>query len=317
MVSEITIQNVQTGQKETFNCSPPFVIEQIDWGQPEITFDSYRVPFQIGETNSGVVVGKRAPYFIGYVVADLSGVQTAGMPVQEYYRIQEEKINEEKKKLNKLFSVYQDVIITCGDYYLKCRPAFPVKYSSLDRENNDVLCMFSVDFISYTPLFYRDEKTVVLSTIKDMFHFPLVLTANKLDEHVVFGEVMKRKSVLIENEGDVPVGCVIEIRAVAGEVQDPRIYNVTKNEYIEFQNVVLSEGDSLIINTNIGEESAVHHVISTSEDRSVVGDIVKGSKFIQIEMGSNYYAYELGSGTETSVEIKVQYTELFFNTEVM
>lgn len=314
MIKQISIQNIETNEVLEFIADkPPFVIDTIDWDMPSVSMDSYRVPFQVGTTLSGVTVGTRKPTVTGYITAGLESEEVLGMTWKEYFEKQEEAIQENKMKLDKLISVYQDVLITVGDYFLNARPTQPPKYSTDMKENNEVICYFSLEFECYNPLFYKGSKLISLAMISGGFHFPLIIPSEK----VIFGEIFRWQSISIENNGDADVGCIIRIKANGGVVKNPKIYNVNTNEFLEFDGVTLDNGDYITITTDIGEENAVKHDISTTTDISVIGNLKPKSKFFQIKQGSNFYAYYVEEEYINNVEISIEYTERYFNVRGM
>ena len=314
MIDKIAIRNIENGEEQEISSdNPVFVLDSIDWDSPSISMESYRVPFQIGQTLSGVTVGTRKPTVTGYVVADMSKIEALGKTWEEFFNEQEQQIEESKRKLDKLISVYQDVVIKAGEYFLDARPTQPPKYSTERKENNEVMCFFTLEFECYNPLFYSQGKQISLAETEGLFHFPLIIPPEK----VVFGRIMKRQSVLIENNGDSKVGCIIVIKAVGGTVENPKIYNVNTNDFISFEDVTLKDGDYITINTEIGEENAVKHSIEDSRDISVIGNITYGSKFLQIEQGASYYAYEVGEAYKNNVDVSIEFTEHYFNIKGM
>ena len=128
---------------------------------------------------------------------------------------------------------------------------------------------------------------------------------------------MRRQSMSIENNGDVNAGCVIKISTNGGSVKDPKVYNVNTGDYIGFENVTLQDGDYITITTDIGEENAIKHIAETAENLSVVGSITQGSKFIQIQQGSSFYAYDVGEEYRNNIEVSVMFTEKYFNVRGM
>lgn len=315
MVSEITVTNIVTGESVRMSAdSDQFVLDYVDWDSPSVSMDSYRVPFQIGESLSGVTVGRRAPTIYGYVVSPIVGQSILGRTWDEYYREQEEGINNNKEILDRIFSVYQDVRIDAGDYHLDARPSSPVRYSATEEQNNEVLCYFAISLDCFRPMFYKDNVYTSLADTQELFHFPMIIPQS---EGVVFGEIMKRQSIVIENVGDVPAGCEITIRASGGVVENPRVYSVTTGEYIEFDGVTLQDGDYIVITTNTGEENAVKHSISDSSEISVVGNMLDGSTFLQIEKGQGLYAYSVNEEQINNIEVLVSFVPEFFNIRGM
>lgn len=305
------INNIVTNESiELSKSGGNYILDSVDWDSPIVTTNTYRVPYQIGESQSGVIVGTRSPVITGYVIADIKEHEYIGMSWDEYYETQERMIEEQKLYLDKFFSIYQDLRIEVNGYYLDARPTKPIAYSSLEIENNEVLCLFVVQLECYNPLFYKDKKNVSLAMTKAMFHFPLVIPKNK---KLIFGEVMRRKSVNIKNDSDIDEGCIIRINATGGTVENPKIYNVNTGEYIGFENVTLNDGDYLTVTTKVGEENAIKHELATGKDESIIGKLIDGSKFLQIQKGESFYAYEVLEQYKNNIEINLEFTEHFFN----
>lgn len=314
LVDGIVIRNaVSNVEQEISSDNSVFVLDSIDWDSPNISMESYRVPFQIGQTLSGVTVGTRKPTVTGYVVADMSKITALGKTWEEFLNEQEQQIEESKLALDKLISVYQDVIIKTGEYSLSARPTQPPKYSTERKENNEIMCLFTLEFECYDPLFYSESKMVDLASITGEFHFPLIIPP----EGVVFGKIMRRQSVLIENAGDSNVGCVITITAVGGQVKNPSVYNVNTGKKIVLEGVTMNDGDTITINTNVGEENVIQHIQSESRDISLIGYVKTGSDYIKIEQGSAYYAYEVDEQYKNNIEVRISYIERYFNIRGM
>lgn len=313
MVSSINVRNVVTGESvDITKTSDMFVLDSIDWDAPAVTMNTYRTPFQVGESLSGVTIGKRFPSLTGYVVSRVEGVSLTGKKWEEYYALQEEEITRNKRVLDKIFNVNEDVIITANGYMLNARPSTPVKYSSYEQENNEVMCYFTVSFECFEPMFYRDSVTVDLASVSEAFEFPFEIPA----EGIIFGEIMRRQSVTIENDGDIDVGCEIIVRASGGVVEDPKIYDVYSGEFIEFSGVSLSDGDYIVITTETKEEGAIKHSLE-SGDVSIVGQIVEDSTFLKIRKGSSLYTYQVDEEHQNNIEVSVSFTPKYYNIEGM
>lgn len=315
MVKSLKIVNAETGEEIeiTADGANGYVIDEIDWDEPVVDFISYKIPNQIGGTLKGCSVGTRKPVISGYIVSNLSGVNTVGMGWDEYLRAQEEEINDRKEKLNKLFSIYEDVVIKVGDFNLLARPALPPKYSVKEQENNEVLCYFKLEFVCFNALFYSGNKNIVLVETAKKFKFPLVIPPEKF----VFGEVSKIHTTTIENNGDVPVGCKITIGAVGGTIENPRIYNVKTGEFIEVENVTLYDGDYITIITKKGEENITKHVSGDSEEQSLLANLKTGSSFFQIEKGNNYYGCWVSLDYMNYINVSIEFSEQYFNLKEM
>lgn len=315
MIDKIVIRNIENGEEQEISSdNPVFVLNSIDWDSPSVSMESYRVPFQIGQTLSGVTVGTRKPTVTGYVVADTSKIEALGKTWEEFFSEQKQQIEESKKKLDKLISVYQDVVIKAGEYFLDARPTQPPKYSTERKENNEVMCLFTLEFECYNPLFYSESKIVELASISSDFLFPLIIPK---ESGIIFGKIMRRQSLIVENVGDSAVGCIITIAAEGGQVKNPSVYNVNTGKKITLDGVTLNGGDVVTINTNVGEENVVQHIRSESKDVSLIGYVRTGSDFIQIEQGSAFYAYEVDEQYKNNIVVSISYVERYFNIRGM
>lgn len=319
MINSITIINTVTGKEIELGNGDngKYVLDSINWDTPSVEQEAYRVPFQIGKTLEGMTVGTRKPSLVGYVIADTKGMNPVGTTWDEYLNAQQEQINDNKQELDKVISLHQDVIIQAGEYQIVGRPTQPPKYSTDETENNEVYCLFTLEFECYNPLFKKDLKVVHFAHTDDKLVFPLILTEDKKDEYVVFGEIAKRTSVLMENTGDVEVGAKIVISAVGGDVKNPSVYNVQTNERISFYDFTISNGDSIIINTETGEEDVILHHGSTGNEESIVGLLTIDSILFKVLQGEYYYSYEVDETSRNNVEMYTEFTERFYNIRGM
>lgn len=307
LVDSILIKNIKTKEEIEIGIDSPYVLDSVDWGIPDVSFSTFSVPYQIGSAVSGVTVRNREIVITGHVIADVYKTSMLGLTWEEYFKRQKEQIEEYKAVINKMFSIYDDLEIKAKGYTIKGMPETPVKYSFDSYENNDVLCLFEISIICNDPMFYKDENIVELSSMINKFHFPLIIPEN---EGVVFGEVFLRTAAHVKNQGDVPVGCEIVITAHGGSVKDPKLINVNNNTYIGFSGVTLSENEYIVINTSKMHENAIKYM--ASGERSLIGNMLEGSVFLQISLGSEYYFYDM-DGSEQNLSTVIKYREGFFN----
>ena len=71
MIQELQIINKVNGQQLSLarDGSTQYVLDEIDWDVPSVSFSTYRVPFQIGVSLSGVELGTRQPSITGYIIS--------------------------------------------------------------------------------------------------------------------------------------------------------------------------------------------------------------------------------------------------------
>lgn len=320
MIQELQIINKVNGQQLSLarDGSTQYVLDEIDWDVPSVSFSTYRVPFQIGVSLSGVELGTRKPSITGYVVSRVHGREFLGRGWNEFLEAQLQDVEQKKYELNRVINPLQEIRIVVGEYFIEGRPSSAVKFSNKGNENNEVLCMFTIDVDCFSPMFRLDKgKQTVFAQVQPKFRFPWILkeTGN------IMGVVSRQKIVNVINDGDCDIGGIIKLEAVGGTVQNPTIFNVDTQEQFMIR-LTLDDGDYLLINTKIGEESVIHHDANyfgtgKTKDENVIGDVLEGSSFLQFKQGSNLYGYSVEEGSDVFVNLTIDMDELFLNLKGM
>lgn len=316
MVNRIRIVNVSTKKEiivdKTDSSDSGYILENIDWDKPGGVLQSFRVPFQIGMTLLDVEIGTRAPTITGYVVASESLREGhLGQSWENYYSEQLEDIENKKNELNSLINMFSNIRVFAGSYYIEGRPTSPVIYSNNERENNEIICKFTIIFECVNPMFRMErEKVTSLTSVKKMFVFPWLIKKNGN----VFAELVKRSLVNVVNNGDNDVGGVIVFSVIQGIVKNPRLFNATTGEYIEID-IEMEIGDRLTINTRLGEERVTHFDSDATgnKNKNAIMYVKEGSVFLQFRRGSWIYGYEVAEGGEIFVDLEVSLDEQYFN----
>lgn len=320
MIQELQIINKVNGKQLSLarDGSTQYVLDEVDWDVPSVSFSTYRVPFQIGVSLSGVELGTRKPSITGYVVSRVHGREFLGRGWNEFLEAQLQDVEQKKYELNRVINPLQEIRIVVGEYFVEGRPSNAVKFSNKENENNEVLCMFTIDVDCFSPMFRSDKgKQTVFAQIQPKFRFPLVMkeTGN------IMGVVSNQKIINIINDGDCDIGGIIKLEAVGGVVKNPTIFNVSTHEQFMVK-LTLQDGDYLLINTRIGEESVIHHYanyLSTRKpkDENAIGDVIEGSTFLQFKQGSNLYGYSVEEGSDVFVNLTIDMDEQFLNLKGM
>lgn len=320
MIQELQIINKVNGQQLSLamDGSTQYVLNKIDWDVPSVSFSTYRVPFQIGVSLTGIELGTRKPSITGYVISNVNGKEFSGKGWNEFLEAQLQDIEQKKYELNRVINPLQDIRIVVGDYFIEGRPSNAVKFSSNESENNEVLCMFTIDVDCFSPMFRLSKgKQIVLVKTQQKFRFPWVLK----EKGNIMGVVANYNIVDIVNDGDCDVGGIIKLEAVGGTVKNPIIFNVGTQEQLMIR-LTLNEGDYLTINTRVGEESVIHHYANyfgtgKTKDENAIGYVLEGSSFLQFKQGSNLYGYSVEEGSEVFVNLTIEMDEQFFNLKGM
>lgn len=320
MIQELQIINKVNGKQLSLamDGSTQYVLNEIDWDVPSVSFSTYRVPFQVGVSLSGVELGTRKPSITGYVISTINGKNFIGKGWNEFLEAQLQDIEQKKYELNKVINPLQEIRIVVGEYFIEGRPSNAVKFSNKEDENNEVLCMFTIDVDCFSPMFRLNKgKHTLLAAVQPKFHFPLILkeTGN------IMGVVSNQKIINIINDGDCDVGGIIKLEAVGGTVKNPTIFNVGTQEQFMIR-LTLDKGDYLTINTRVGEESVTHHYANyfgtgKPKDENAIGYVIEGSSFLQFKQGSNLYGYYVEEGSEVFVNLTIEMDEQFFNLKGM
>lgn len=320
MIQELQIINKVNGEQLSLamDGSTQYVLDKIDWDVPSVSFSTYRVPFQIGVSLSGVELGTRKPSIAGYVISNINGKEFSGKGWNEFLEAQLQDIEQKKYELNRVINPLQDIRIVVGDYFIDGRPSNAVKFSSNESENNEVLCMFTIDVDCFSPMFRLNKgKQTALAQTQHKFRFPWVLK----EKGNIMGIVLNQNIVDVVNNGDCDIGGIIKLEAVGGTVKNPTIFNVGTQEQFMIR-LTLNEGDYLTINTRVGEESVTHHYANyfgtgKPKDENAIGYVLEGSSFLQFKQGSNLYGYSVEEGSEVFVNLTIEMDEQFFNLKGM
>lgn len=314
MIDSIIIQNMRTNETITMDKTgnTGYVISEIDWDEANVTNESYRIPFQIGETLSSTVVGTRVPTITGYVVSDI--VPQLGTKWNDYFKQQKEDIIEKKDYLNKFISIYDTYRIIAGEYYIEGIPRKALKYSYQENENNEVLCLFEIELGCYDPTFKKvGGSAIKFIEIDNMFHLPTYSTDEK---PVVFGVEKIVNQKIIYNNGDVSTGFIAIIRPYNGTVKDFTIINQMTGEQIKISKQ-LTEGKYIYYNTLLGQEDVYIINQETGKEQSLISEISIDSAFIQLQRGENSLLYTVGDESTGVLNIEIEYYERFFNIKEM
>lgn len=314
MIDEITIQNMRTGETIVLDKTGDtgLVISEIDWDSASVTNESYRIPFQIGETLSSTVVGTRVPTITGYVVSNNTPV--LGTTWEEYYKAQKEDVENKKDNLNKFISIYDTYRIIAGDFYLEGIPRQPIKYSYDENENNEVLCLFEIELGCYNPTFKCvGGNTETFYELINMFHLPMNPTSSG---PLVFGERKITTQKTINNMGDVSTGMVITIEPLYGSISGFTITNVSTGE--QFKITYTMDMDSyIVLNTRLGEEDIYIVDRESGDTQSLISVIDIDSAFLQLQRGENLILCETSNEADGELDVTIEYTERFFNIKEM
>lgn len=146
--------------------------------------------------------------------------------------------------------------------------------------------------------FWEDMQTIYteLSNIVKMFEFPFSIAETP---GIPFSEVMDFPQCIIDNVGDTPCGCIINISisSDAGEnaVEGLSIYNLTTQEFFGFTSK-FNGGDQITINTISGQLSATFNRGGTIYN--LMNYVAVGSSWFKLQAGENRFTFAATTGAE-------------------
>ena len=148
-----------------------------------------------------------------------------------------------------------------------------------------------ITIICGNPYFLSTKKNISeLSNVASFFEFPFEIV-----NPIPFSEVTSGE-LLVVNNGDAETGMKLTLQARNGSVVNPVVYLANRNEYLGF-NLTLDAGDSIIINTNAKEKSAVAYPHEAAE-QNVLRYLKNGSSWLQLDSGYNYFLISADTGSQ-------------------
>ena len=294
MVEKITLENLTTNKQIVLGMLPAqsenFVLLSVDWGTAEGSHTTYKYANQVGVSIVNTSLETRAISIVGAIVSENSG-----------------KLLDCKKILNNFVNPQQQIKILYKNYYICFNPSNSIRYSTEDKENNDVVCRFKIDGIAPLPYFRIDNDLQIdAATTIPFFHFPLVIPPGGL----VFGVRQPAQLVSVYNAGSLTTGFTIIFKAV-GNCQNPKITNARTLEYFEIDKT-LSAGERVVINTLIGEKSVLGTVAGVTSNYYRYKTL--SSTWLQLQPGDNVFRFDAAANPQ-NVEVYIQFANQFLEVQ--
>lgn len=296
MITEIKITSL-SGRGTLFLKSREYFgywLGPVDWGQVQGQHQTYNYLNQVGESIVSTTVGTRPLSITGWVVDG------------------DNEIQDRCDYLNTFISPVEDYELEYKGKKIKFRPDISVAYSSgYGIKNNEKVRRFLIQGTCPYPLFTDIEDTEVPFDQKNkMFHFPTDWGQEKL---LVFAVIGKSYSVTVTNKGGFSTGFIVRIR-FSGEVQNPKIWNMTTGKFIGV-NRTFASGEQLEISTVPGSK---HMTLWTSDGEKT--DLIKyrdyQTSWIQLQPGANLIAVDCADlDQRNSMDVTLYYTPLYLEVE--
>ena len=315
MITKFEVRNMTTEDRITFgqdlDCDYLYKSDGIDWGSASAKHNTYNYPGQVGVSVYSSKINERDISITAWVYYMLSDKERRTVPRRDWENYAYEKIKKKKDILSGVFNPTDTIRISTGGYYVEGKPGSSVKYGSDESDNKIYFCKFSVGLYCNNPMFKKE--TIVKEAISGdvpAFAFPFVLT----EQGFIFGTRKNYLTLVIENEGNVPIGGRVILRS-KGVVINPSIKNVETGEAMTI-NKTMSVGEEIIISTVDGAERGV-----TGSVGGVKQNYLKywnfSNKWLKFPKGTSLIEYSTENQAEEQLEVFVEINPEKYNLEEM
>lgn len=316
MITSFTIENIDNGTSMSFGQTTSseclYKDDGVDWGNAPATHSTFSYPTQLGEYISSTTVKGRNISIMGFIYYLPTEEERLTMSPSELMEYCQGQMMKKKGILNSIVNPMQRVRIEIGDYYIEGKPEKSIVYGNNVSSNNEYFCSFLISVFCNNPMFRKITlPKTVLNGVKGAFHFPLVFPKG---EGIILSVRSSYKLITIENEGNVPTGCIIRIKS-NGVVKNPTVTNVDTGEYITI-NKTMEEGEVIEINTNDGNEKGVKGYIDDEElNYFMYWDFQ--NTWLKFPIGTSLVGYSLEEGETSQIEVSITLNPLKYALEGM
>lgn len=316
MVKNFALTNLSTnssmtfGQKTSSECL--YKDDGIDWGSAPASHNTFSYPSQLGQYISSTVIKGRTISIAGYVYYIPSELDKQIIPTDELKEFCYRKMLEKKSTLNAIVNPTQFVRITIGDYYIEGKPQQSISYGSDVSSNNEFFCAFMISIFCNNPMFRRTQlPNKTLKGVTPAFKFPLVFPRGS---GVIMSVRTNYNLIAVENEGDTPTGCIIQIKS-NGLVSSPTITNLVTGEHITI-NKTLIENEVIEINTNDGNEKGIKGLVD-DEELNYFRYWDFENTWMKFNVGTSLLGYSVEEGDISMLDITITVNPLKYALEEM
>lgn len=282
MVENIVLTNLATNDVLELDkvTTLYYILDNVDWGQITSTHHSFKYVNQVGQYVTGTSLETRDVIITGWVVAR-----------------SEVQMTQRKNFLNRFVNPQQVLELGYKTYVLDFLPDMSIKYSAVIKENNDVVCKFSIVGTAFDPLFKEAvENMTAAATTVSLFHFPLRIGIKERGyPTVMFGIRSPSLIINVYNAGAVSTGIRMVFKA-KGTVKNPRIINVQTQEFFQV-NKTMAAGEQIVIETTIGEKRVVGS-LNGGEEQNYFKYRDLDSTWLQLAVGDNLFRYDAESNLD-------------------
>ncbi len=154
--------------------------------------------------------------------------------------------------------------------------------------------------------YFKEAQMVVneLRNIINSFHFPFASTA---EPELVMGYISNDLGIVIDNEGDVETGMVIELYAMQ-PVSNPKIFNYITREYIGLE-IDMQQADLITIDTRQGNKTV--KLLRSGVRTNIFNSVIQGSTWLQLSPNGDTFVYEVGTGSAGDLSVTFKHYNMY------
>jgi hypothetical protein len=284
LIESVVLRNTELDTEISINkTTGEYWLDEVDFGQVEGTNHSYKFIDQVGETVYNTTLEPRQIQITGYV-AGWDAISVSQM----------------KKRLNRLVNPKHLLEAYANGKKIQFYPRTSVAYSVTYQENNELISKFLVTGYCPYPMFTdADEQNVLVSYTKHLFHFPLIIPEG---EGIQMGVRQPSQIAEVTNEGDLPVGYIVEFKAY-GTVVNPSLTDIETQTFIQI-NKTMTVGEVIRVDTREGYRKVTGSV--NGEESNYFQYRTFDSSWLTLGQGLNYIQYDAESGLD-ALEINIRF----------
>ena len=292
MIESLVLKNLDLNRSISINKdSGEYWLDQVDFGQAEGTPQTFKFIDQIGESVYNTTLPPRQIQITGWVASWDEGM-----------------VKRLKQELNHFINPKHLLEAHANGMKIQFYPRTSIRYSPTYEENNEVICKFLITGFCPYPLFTDENETVVSASYTEpKFMFPLVIPA---DTGMLFG--VRQPSLIAEilNEGDFPVGYIIEFRAY-GTVTNPILTDIGTQQFIEI-NKTMESGEIITVDTRQGYRQVIGRVNEVESNYFRYRNF--DSSWLTLQQGINSLRYNAESGI-TALEVYIRFSPAYLEVD--
>lgn len=275
MVENIILTNKHTGMILELDSvtTPYYILDSVNWGQISCNHHSYKYINQIGSTVTDTTLEVR------------EGIEIVGWVIGKT----EYQMDSRKQKLNGFVNPQWFIELRYKSFAIDFLPDTTIKYGTVLKENNEVMCKFKISGMAPDPLF-KDvlQSRVAAATTLGKFHFPLCINKEvQKPPQLMFGLRQPSLIVNVYNKGSMSTGMTI-VFVAKGTIVNPSLVYVKTQQYFKI-NKTMIPGERVTVSTHIGSRKITGFLNGVESNYFKYRDF--DNTWLQLNVGDNLFRY--------------------------